>query len=87
MKMKKGDLVKVVQPLGWQVTVFCPVDTTSVIGKVNPDEIAVVIRRGLKWDGVGIATASWSGDAEILHPVIGSCLIGQEYLEVINAEG
>ncbi len=82
--MQKGDLVRVVQPCGWQVPIFNGPNPSASIGRATPGETYIVVRQGLKKHGVGVASAGWSGDAEIVHPDHGLCLIEQAYLEVVN---
>ena len=88
--MKAGSLVRVVRqdpydPQGpdLDAPVWDAV-TLDVMGRVRHGEVFIVVRPDLRKYGHGLASAGWSGDAEIIHPEWGGVLIEQAYLEVVR---
>jgi hypothetical protein len=82
--MRKGDKVKVSHwSDGFPVPVFNP-DTLRPVGYIPHGDLVEVLRTGLvDVGGWGLASAGDCGDAEVLHPQIGRCLIEGAYLEVV----
>ena len=85
--MKPGTLVKVVHhdPRGPypEVPIWDAV-TLSPIGKVRHGDAFLVVRAGLLDGVLGLASAGWGGDAEIIHPVWGAVLVEGAYLEAVD---
>ena len=87
--MKPGDLVRVVHhdPHGpYPTTPVWDVQGTPT-GHALHGETALLVRKELRRGGVGIFSAGWTGDAEIVHPRLGPVIIEQAYLEVVSEAG
>jgi len=86
--MRKGDKVKVSHwhnwgPAKFRVPVYHP-DSLGHLGYIESGDIVEVVGVGLMGsDGWGLASAGHGGDAEVLHPQIGRCLVEGAYLEVV----
>lgn len=88
--MKAGSLVRVVRqdpydPRGTELD--APVwdaGTLGIRGWVRHGDVFVVARTDLRKYGRGLASAGWTGDAEIIHPEWGAVLIEGAYLEVVD---
>ena len=82
--MRKGDKVKVAHWTGkFSVPVFHP-ESLGHVGYIPHGDLVEVVRTDLRGEaGTGLASAGWTGDAEVHHPQIGRCLIEGAYLEVV----
>jgi|688.fasta_scaffold122220_6 hypothetical protein len=69
---------------GFPVPVFHP-DTLRLMGYIPRGDLVEVLRTGLVDEGGwGLASAGdCGGDAEVIHPRLGQCLIEGAYLEVV----
>jgi hypothetical protein len=84
--MKPGALVRVVHhdPGGpFSEVPIWDAATLSPIGGVRHGEVFLVVRSGLTKSGLGLASAGWGGDAEIIHPTWGVILVEGAYLEAV----
>lgn len=87
--MKPGDLVRVVH-----YDSNGPYPTTPVwnaqgthLGHARHGETALLVRKDLRKGGLGIFSAGFTGDAEIVHPRLGPVIIEQAYLDVVSEAG
>jgi hypothetical protein len=82
--MRKGDKVKVAHWTGkFDVPVFHP-ESLGHLGYIPHGDLVEVVRMDLMGpDNHGLASVGWTGDAEVIHPQIGRCLVEQAYLEVV----
>ena len=82
--MRKGDKVKVAHWTGkFNVPVFHP-ESLGHLGYIPHGDLVEVVRTDLRGEGgTGLASAGWTGDAEVIHPRLGQCLIEGAYLEVV----
>ena len=83
--MRKGDKVKVSHWTGkFPVPVFHP-ESLRHVGYIPHGDLVEVVRTGLvDVGGWGLASAGDCGDAEVVHPQVGRCLIEGAYLEVVQ---
>ncbi len=79
--MRKGDKVKVSH---WAGKFKIPVYHTESLGHLgfieDGDHVELHRMDLMGPDNHGLASAGWTGDAEVHHPQIGRCLIEQAYL-------
>ena len=70
---------------GFPVPAYHP-GTLGHLGYIESGDIVEVLRRGLVDEGGwGLASAGdCGGDAEVIHPRLGQCLIEGAYLEVVR---
>lgn len=87
--MQPGDLVRVVHHDPGGPYPSAPVWNSGggCVGRAHHGETALLVRGDLKAGGLGLFSAGFTGDAEIVHPRLGVVIIEQAYLEVINAAG
>ena len=83
--MRKGVKVKVSHwAEGFPVPVYHP-ESLGHVGYIPHGDLVEVLRTGLMDEGGwGLASAGdCGGDAEVIHPRLGQCLIEGAYLEVV----